>query len=111
MQTITLTEEELIAAREYRLKRDAVKTQRYRKRRREEDEEEFLANNLSQHNAWSAQNPSRVNEIAAGVRRKAKELQRFRCEVCDFNAATQYALDDHRKSEAHLEAEKGAARL
>lgn len=103
---LNLTEEELVHARELRLQRDALKTQRYRKRKRDEDEEAFLENNLAQHNSWSERNPGRVNEIAADVRKKAKDLERFRCEVCDHNAATQYALDAHLQSQAHLDAEK-----
>jgi hypothetical protein len=102
---LELTEEELVAAQELRRKRDAAKTQRYRKRKRDQDEEVFLRNNLEQHMSWSEQNPGRVNEIAAGVRKKAKDLERFRCEVCDHNAATQYALDSHLRSQAHLDAE------
>jgi hypothetical protein len=108
---LTLTEEELVAAREHRLKRDAAKTQRYRKRKRDENEEVFLRNNLEQHKSWSEQNPGRVNEIAASVRKKAKDLERFRCEVCDHNAASQYALDDHLQSQAHLDAEKRGLRI
>lgn len=103
---LKLTPEELIHAAELRRQRSAAKTQRYRKRKREEDEEAFLQNNLQQHRAWSERNPGRVNEIAAGVRNKAKDLQRFRCEVCDHNAATQYALDEHNRSQAHRDAER-----
>lgn len=65
----------------------------------------FLKRGLDQLNAWSARNPGKSNEIAASVRAKAKEAQRFRCEVCDYNAATQSSLNDHFTSQGHLEAE------
>jgi hypothetical protein len=108
---LTLTEEELVAARELHRKRDAAKSQRYRKRKRDENEEVFLRNNFEQHKSWSERNPGRVNEIAADVRKKAKDLERFRCEVCDHNAATQYALDDHLRTQAHLDAEKSGRKV
>jgi hypothetical protein len=80
------------------------KPKHFRKREHEADGETFLANNLAQHQAWSARNPGRVNEIAAGVCNKAKDLQRFRCDLCDHNAATQYALDEHNRTQDHLDA-------
>lgn len=101
---LQLTPEELIHANELRLQRDAEKTKRYRKRQREEDEESYLRNNLEQHQSWSERNLGRVNEIAAGVRNKAKELQRFRCDVCDHNAASEFALNEHNKTQSHLKA-------
>lgn len=55
-----------------------------------ENEEAFL------HNALSARNPGRVNEIAANVR----------CKVCNRNAATQYAFNENLKPQAHREADK-----
>ncbi|QRD06273.1 hypothetical protein JI435_307780, partial [Parastagonospora nodorum SN15] len=108
---LELTEEELVLAHELRLQRNVAKTQRCRKRKREEDEELYLQNNLAQHQAWSERNPGRVNEIAADVRNKAKDLQRFRCEVCDHNAATQHALDSHLLTKAHLDAEKAGRKV
>ncbi|KAF9690915.1 hypothetical protein EKO04_010992 [Ascochyta lentis] len=103
---LALTEEELIAASELRRQRDAAKTHRYRKRKREENEKGFLRNNLAQHQSWSERNPGRVDDIAAGVRKKAKDLERFRCNLCNYNAATQFALDAHDLSQAHLDAAK-----
>ncbi|KAF2020618.1 hypothetical protein BU24DRAFT_469398 [Aaosphaeria arxii CBS 175.79] len=88
-----------------------LKTQRYRQRQREKDEAAFLQANLDQHNAWSVKNPRRVNEIAATVREKAKESQRIRCELCNHNAATQYALDYHLNTAAHAEAEKNGSKI
>lgn len=73
-----LTEEELITAHELRLKRDAAKSQRHRKRKCEENEELFLRNNLQQHMSWTEQNSGRVNKIAAGVHKKTKDEMRFR---------------------------------
>lgn len=108
---LKLTKEELLAAQECRRKRNVEKTQRYRKRRREEDEEGYLKENLDQHNAWSARNRDRVNEIAASVRTRAKEAQRFRCEVCDHNATSQTHLDDHLRSAAHAEAERNGRKI
>jgi len=108
---LQLTEEELIAAHELRLKRDAAKTQRHREKKRTENEELFLKNNLAQHQSWSEKNPGRVNEIAADVRKKAKEQQRFRCELCDHNAATQFALDLHLQSRSHLDAERNGRKV
>jgi hypothetical protein len=57
---------------------------------RDEDEEEgeLLANNLAVHQAWSERNSGRPNEIAAGVRTRAKEAQRFQCDLRDYDAAT-----------------------
>ncbi|PVI02897.1 hypothetical protein DM02DRAFT_653050 [Periconia macrospinosa] len=82
-----LTAEQLIVAHQYRLNRGRAKTERYRKRKR------------------------RVNEIAASVRAKAKELQRFRCEVCDHNAAIQLAFDYHLQTAAHAEAVKNGGKV
>lgn len=96
---LRLTEEELRHAAKLRRQRNIANTKRYRKRQRKEDENTFLANDLAQH---QARNPGRVNEIAANVRNKAKDLQRFRCALCDYTTATQYALDEHNRSQDHL---------
>lgn len=108
---LKLSDEELNAAAALHRKRLAAKTQRYRKRKRDEDEEGYLQQQLDQHNAWSARNPGRVNEIAAGVRDRAKAAGRFRCETCDHNAATQYALDEHLKSASHAAAVKAGKKV
>lgn len=103
---IDLSEAELILAAAARKERIRSKTRRYRKRKRDEDETAFKKQGLDQHQAWSANNPGRVNEIAAGVRKKAKDAGRFRCEPCGHNAATQFALDEHCKTIRHSEAVK-----
>ncbi|KAF2223415.1 hypothetical protein BDZ85DRAFT_261534 [Elsinoe ampelina] len=77
-----------------------------RKRKRDADEEGYLQQNLNQHQAWADKNRDRVNEIAKGVRNKAKESARFHCEVYNHNAATPGALEDHNKSRAHLGSDK-----
>lgn len=100
---LSLTKEELVHARELQLKRDAAKTQRYRKRKREEDEVKFRQTGHEQHKTWSERNPGRVNQIAADVKKKAKDLQRFRCQVCDFNASCNAHLNTHFKSISHQE--------
>ncbi|KAI5370716.1 Putative translation protein, beta-barrel domain superfamily [Septoria linicola] len=101
---INFTDEELERIAVARRERNMITTQRHRKRKREEDEAACLKQGLDQINAWSARNPGRVNEIAADVRNKAKDQARFRCDTCDHNAATQYALDEHLKSARHVDA-------
>lgn len=99
-QNIHLSDEELERLAFHRINRKRL----WRQKRREEDEELYLLEGLLQHQAWSAANPGRVNEIAADVRKKAKDQARFRCDLCDHNAATQYAHDAHLDAAAHLEA-------
>jgi hypothetical protein len=51
--------------------------------------------------AWSAKNPGRVLEIAAGQRQKAKDAGWFPCPPCGTNFASQFALDQHKGTKAH----------
>lgn len=108
---LELTDEELELATAARAQRKVEKTQRYRQRQREQDEKSFLQRSLDQHNNWADENRDRVNEIAAGVRQRAKDSGRFRCDVCDLNLATQYALEDHCKSDAHAAAVKHGSKV
>ena len=107
---VHLSDEELKLVAAHRKERIVQKTQRYRKRKREADEVSYLQENLDSHQAWSERNPGRVNEIAAGVRKKAKDSGRFRCDPCDHNAATQFALDEHLKSISHAAAVKNGGK-
>lgn len=84
--------------------RNVEKTQRYRKRKRDEDEVGFKAAGLAQHQSWAEKNRDRINEIAAGVRNKAKAENRFPCTTCKRPFATDAALASHLKTDAHQEA-------
>ncbi|OQO03108.1 hypothetical protein B0A48_11363 [Cryoendolithus antarcticus] len=91
---LQLTDEELTHAATLRRQRIAENAASARKRKRDSDEEAYLQERLDDWNDWSARNPGRANEIAAGVRNRAKEAARFRCEVCDHNAATHVTVID-----------------
>lgn len=101
---LKLTDEELTLAAAARTQRSTEKTARCRQRQRDVDEAAFLQKGLDQHRAWSASNPGRVNEIAAGTRQRAKDSARFRCNTCDINLASQWAYDEHVKSRRHIKA-------
>jgi hypothetical protein len=103
-RNIQLSEAELIEVAARRVERNRLKTERHRKRKREEDEEAFLQKGRDQQVAWSAKNPGRVNELAAGQRQKAKDAGWFYCPDCDHNFTSQYGLDDHNGTQAHSDA-------
>lgn len=108
---LSLTDEELSLAAAARAQRGVQKTRRCRLRQREKDESAFLQRGLDQHNDWSARNPGRIDEIAAGVRKRAKESACFRCDPCDFNAATQHALDSHCETRLHADTVRNGAKV
>ena len=108
---LSLTPEELTVAAAARKERELEKSRRHRKRKRDEDAEAYLQNGRDQAAAFKTKNPERVLEIAADVGKKAKDAQRFRCDTCDHNAATQFTLDQHCKSKAHRDAVKNGGKV
>lgn len=112
---LQLSDEELTLAAAARLtqRRTAgvIYRRKYRQRKRDEDEEAYLLQELRQHQKWSANNPGRRNEIAAGVRQRAKDTERFRCDLCEINFFCQYDKDQHLKSNQHAEAVKNGGKV
>lgn len=102
-----LSDAELLAAAASRKERNRAKSQRYRKRKRkrEEDEVEYLERNLAQHQAWSAANPGRVNQIAQATKQRAKDSGRFVCGPCNNKAfASDFSLKEHYNTKKHKRA-------
>lgn len=98
---------ELLAAAASRKERNRAKSQRYRKRKRkrEEDEVEYLERNLAQHQAWSAANPGRVNQIAQATKQRAKDSGWFVCGPCNNKAfASDFSLKEHYNTKKHKRA-------
>ncbi|KIV86508.1 hypothetical protein PV11_02118 [Exophiala sideris] len=62
----------------------------------------YRARVTKQKKAWSVKNEDKVLKIAAKVRNKAKNEKRFICEDCQLPFASQFALDKHNKTQAHL---------
>jgi len=108
---LNLNDDELRLAEEYRRVRMLEKSARWRERQREQDEVGYKRWLLDQDKAWGAKNPGRVNEIAAGVRKKAKDARPFHCDICDFTAATQASLDSHLHSITHAAAVKSGGKV
>ncbi|KAI7079003.1 hypothetical protein KC340_g16289 [Hortaea werneckii] len=98
---ITLSEDELRLGEELRKKLRAESQARSRQRQRDADEAAYLQRNHDQHAKWAAENRPSINKRAGETRKRAKDSQRFRCHVCEYNAATQVAYNDHLRSESH----------
>ena len=103
---LRMTEEELevaAAIRKVRLQETANdRSRRHRTRRRNESLDDYRANVTEQKKAWSDKNPDKVVKIAAKVRKKAKDEQRFYCDDCQQAFAAQTALDKHKTCQRHL---------
>jgi hypothetical protein len=99
---LSLTKEELelaAAIRKARAKENGNnRSRRHRAQKRDEDLTE-------QKMSWNHKNPDKVLKIAAKVRNKAKDEQRFYCDDCQQPFATQSALDKHNssRSQTHLD--------
>lgn len=108
---LQLTDAERISAALAVAQRGREKTQRHRDRERAKDEEKFRQTRRDQNKSWSAANPGAVNKMAADVRHRARDAQRFRCEVCEHNFASQYYLDEHKTRQVHLDAVKNGRKI
>lgn len=111
---LSLTPEEIAVADDARRQRalelDREKSARYRKRRCEEDEEAFVQKRRETARDFKERKPERVLELAAAVSQRAIDAQRFRCDTCNYNSATQYNLDVHLQSQRHLDAVKNGGK-
>jgi len=105
----TCEELELAAAiRQARRKEKGnIKSREHRAKKRNESLVDYRAKVTEQKMAWSEKNPNKVLKIAAKVRNKAKDEQRFFCDDCQLPLATQSALDKHYKTQAHLDRAAG----
>jgi hypothetical protein len=108
---LSLTAEELelaAAIRAFRLKHLSNKhSQNRRAKQREEDLDGYRAKVTKEKTAWNYKNPDKVLKIAAKVRNKAKDEERFYCDDCRQPFASQSALDRHNHTQSHVDCVAG----
>jgi hypothetical protein len=69
-----------------------------------------LHGDLMWKRTYKAVAPERLLEVAKQVWEKAKAEARVRCEICDLNLPTEYALELHYTRQSHLDKVAGVSK-
>lgn len=104
-----LTDEQLVAYDKIRKENRRLAFHNSVAKAKSVDAKGYLARKASDKLSWTNKNRDKVHDQAKGVRQRAKDSGKHRCETCQKNLASATSLKKHLNSKAHKEEVRLAA--